>query len=312
MPEEGVEWIPHGSILTYEEIFFLIRILCEFGVKKIRFTGGEPLIRKGMIQFLEKVTASFPGLQVALTTNGSTLTQYAPSLARMELTSINISLDTLDAGKFSAITRGALLEPVLEGIDALASLVSRDKTEIKINTVLVRGFNDDDMVTQLTDYAFKKGIILRFIEFMPLNSNLWSTEMYVPFSEVFTRLTLLSENSDQWTEEKIEENPSSGPARYYVNTATGQRIGVISAVSRHFCGSCNRLRVTSTGNIRPCLFDNGYISIAEALKTLDEKKLRELLHEATAMKPEAGAVRRKTTPHEATCREDIRMHTIGG
>jgi len=172
MPEQGVEWIPHDKILTYEEIFFLVGILCELGVKKIRFTGGEPFTRRGMIQFLEKTTASFPALQIALTTNGSTLTRYATPLAHMGLTSVNISLDTLDAEKFFAATRGAVLQPVLDGIDTLTSLVSRDKTKIKINAVMIRGFNDDDMAAQLTDYALKKGILLRFIEFMPLNSNL--------------------------------------------------------------------------------------------------------------------------------------------
>jgi len=307
MPGQGVEWIPHDRILTYEEIFFLVGVLCELGVKKIRFTGGEPLIRRGMIQFLEKATASFPALKIALTTNGSMLARDSTPLARMGLTSVNISLDTLDAEKFSSMTRGALLQPVLDGIDALTSLVSRDKTEIKINAVLMRDLNDDDMIEQLTDYAFQKGILLRFIEFMPLNSNLWSKEMFVPFSEVLARLAQLSGNSGQWTEDETKENSSSGPARYYVNATTGQRIGVISAVSRHFCGSCNRLRVTSIGDVRPCLFNSAHVSIAEALKTRDEKKVRELLHEAAGMKPESGVACNK-----AVCCGDTRMHTIGG
>ncbi|MCL2010301.1 MAG: radical SAM protein, partial [Synergistaceae bacterium] len=237
MPEDGIKWIPHDRILSYEEIFFLIGILCDLGVEKIRFTGGEPLIRKGMIRFLEKVAASFPGLRIALTTNGSTLAQYAPSLARMGLECVNVSLDTLDAEKFSVMTRGASLEPVLDGIDALTSLVSQTETEvkikIKINSVLIRGFNDDSMIEQLADFAFKKGILLRFIEFMPFHSSLWSAEMFTPFPEALARLPGCA---GRWTKDQTGAESPAGPARYYVNTATGQRIGVISAVSGHFCG----------------------------------------------------------------------------
>jgi len=299
MPEEGVEWISHDKVLSYEDILFLVGILCDLGVKKIRFTGGEPLVRKGMIPFLEKVISSFSGLQVALTTNGSTLTRDSPLLARIGLASINISLDTMDAEKFSAMTCGAELQPVLDGIDALISLVSHAKTKIKMNSVLIRGFNDDDMIEQLADFAFKKGILLRFIEFMPFYSNLWSTETFMPFSDALARLNGFS---NRWIEDQPENNLSIGPARYYVNSVSGQRIGVISAVSRHFCEMCNRLRFTSTGDVRPCLFDDRQISIAEALKNRDEKKVRELLHKAAATKPESGVAHSDKT----------RMHTIGG
>ena len=306
MPEGGVDWIAHDKILSYENILFLIGILCDLGIKKIRFTGGEPLIRKGMIPFLENVTASFPNLQVALTSNGSTLTQHAAHLARIGLKSVNISLDTLDAEKFSVMTRGASLEPVLDGIDALTSLVSRTQTEVKMNAVLIRGFNnDDDMIGRLTDFAFKRGIILRFIEFMPLHSDLWSAETFVPFSEVFAALARLG-RADSWIEDP-EENTLSGPARYYVNSVTGWRIGVISAISRHFCGTCNRLRVSSTGGIRPCLFDGAQIFLAEAIRNHDGEKVRELLQEAVSIKPGSG-----TAHYEAVRRDETHMHTIGG
>jgi cyclic pyranopterin phosphate synthase len=230
------------------------------------------------------------------------LTQYAEPLARIGLSSINISLDTLDAEKFSDMTHGAELSPVLDGIDALISLVSRAKTSVKINAVLLRGFNDNDVIGRLADFAFNKDILLRFIEFMPLHSNLWSAEMFMPFSEALERLP---GGADRWVEDQTGENTPNtpaGPARYYVNAITGQRIGVISAVSQHFCGTCNRLRITSAGNIRPCLFDSGQISIAEALRARDKIKVREFLSEAVAKKPKSGVTRR-----EKTC-----MHTIGG
>lgn len=307
MPGSGVDWIPHDRILPYEDILFLVGILCELGVKKIRFTGGEPLVRKGMIPFLEKVSASFPELQVALTTNGSTLAQYAKSLVRI-LKCVNISLDTLDAEKFSAMTRGASLEPVLDGINALTSLVSQTQIEIKMNTVLMRGFNDD-MIERLVNFAFEKGILLRFIEFMPLHSNLWDIKTFMPFSEALARLSY----ADDWVEDHTEEeNSSSGPARYYVNSVTGQRIGVISAVSRHFCKTCNRLRFTSTGDVRPCLFGSGQVSIAGALRSRDEKRVRELISEAVSMKPGAGTIHYEATQDEAVHRRKTHMHAIGG
>ena len=301
MPEEGVEWIPHDKVLSYEDILCLMGILSDFGIKKVRFTGGEPLVRKGMPQFLREVTTSFPKIQVALTTNGSTLTRDAPLLADIGLASINISLDTLDAENFSLMTRGAALQPVLDGIDSLIPLVSHAKTKIKMNSVLMRGFNDGGMTEQLVSFAFERGLLLRFIEFMPFHSNLWSEGMFMPFSEALARLN----EHGSWTEDKSElsqENSLSGPASYYVNAVSGQKIGVISAISRHFCETCNRLRVTSTGEIRPCLFDDGQISIAEALKRRDGEKVRELLHVAAAMKLEHGAAHSEKT----------RMYAIGG
>jgi cyclic pyranopterin phosphate synthase len=184
------------------------------------------------------------------------------------------------------------------------SLVSPEKTKVKINAVLMRGFNDGDMIERLADYSFKKGILLRFIEFMPLHSNLWSEQLFMPFSEAFARLT---SRVDRWVEDQAGEKTSAGPASYHVNARTGQRIGVISAVSRHFCGTCNRLRVTSTGNVRPCLFGGRQVSIAEALRARDDQKTRSLLGEAVAIKPAAGAIR-----PESGRREDFRMNKIGG
>jgi len=305
MPEEGVEWIPHDKVLSYEDILYLLGILSDFGIKKIRFTGGEPLVRKGMVQFLREVVTSFPEFQIALTTNGSTLMRDSQLLAGIGLASINISLDTLDVEKFSAMTRGAALQSVLDGIDSLIPIVLHAKTKIKMNSVLMRGFNDGGMISQLADFAFKRGILLRFIEFMPFHSNFWSPDMFIPFSEA---LAQLNGGTSRWSEDEAEgkegnkKNLSAGPARYYVNSATGQRIGVISAVSRHFCVTCNRLRVTSTGDIRPCLFDDAHVPTAEAIRDRDGGKMRELLQRAAEIKPESGDARKEKT----------RMYAIGG
>ena len=299
MPEEGVEWIPHDKVLSYEDILYLLGILSDFGIKKIRFTGGEPLVRKGMVQFLREVVTSFPEFQIALTTNGSTLMRDSQLLAGIGLASINISLDTLDVEKFSAMTRGAALQSVLDGIDSLIPIVLHAKTKIKMNSVLMRGFNDGGMISQLADFAFKRGILLRFIEFMPFHSNFWSADMFMPFSEA---LALLNKTGCWAEDEDSPKDALSGPARYYINAVTGQRIGVISAISKHFCETCNRLRITSAGDIRPCLFDDSQVSIAEAVKNRDGEKVREFLQTAAAMKLEHGAAHNEKT----------RMYAIGG
>ena len=300
MPKSGVKRIPHEDVLTYEEIFFLMEILQELGVKKIRFTGGEPLVRKGMLPFLEKACAFFPQLSICLTTNGSTLSQYALPLAQMRLSSINISLDTLNDSKFSYMTRGAPLSTVLNGINELCSEVRFEMgTQIKINTVLLRGFNDD-AAEDLIEYAKSQGATLRFIEFMPLDKTVWSEESFVPFAEVLKKLP----ETECWQkEEQGTERASSGPARYYVHSFSGQRIGVISAVSQHFCASCNRLRITSTGEVRACLFNNAQVSLLGALRAHDTEKVREGLLVAAALKPEIGM---------NLCRDQGHMYKIGG
>ncbi|MDR1873761.1 MAG: GTP 3',8-cyclase MoaA [Synergistaceae bacterium] len=300
MPKDGVEWIPHDRIMTYEDIFFLIRVLRELGVEKARFTGGEPLVRRGMVSFLSDVRASFPGLRVALTTNGSTLSLHAPELVRMGLSSINVSLDTLDAEKFAFMTRGASLGTVLGGLEALldAGALSAG-TDVKMNAVLIRGFNDGE-AGGLIDFARRLGIVLRFIEFMPLDRTLWSEESFIPFHEILTGLP----DASEWRPEASGPVAPAGPARYYVNGVTGQRIGVIAAVSEHFCASCNRLRVTSTGELRACLFSNEQVSIFGPLRARDEAALRERLFEAAVLKPEAGMGLNRN--------EERRMSMIGG
>jgi cyclic pyranopterin phosphate synthase len=316
MPENGIGWVPHEKILSYEDILFLVGILQELGVEKVRFTGGEPLVRKGMLSFLQKARGSFPALRVALTTNGSTLARDASLLAHMGLSDINVSLDTLDPEKFAYMTRGGELWPVLEGIDTLISALARNEkndvspslqpfvTQVKMNAVLIRGFNDDS-IADLTQFAFQRGITLRFIEFMPVNPDTWSQDDFMPSSEILSRLPFISDVSEWREENSVGLSPSfpSGPARYCVNAVTGQRVGVISAVSQHFCASCNRLRFTATGEIQSCLFLGERISIFDVLRARDEENLRRLILQAAASKPKVGITSRQGR---------IDMHKIGG
>jgi cyclic pyranopterin phosphate synthase len=312
MPEEGIDWTPHGNILSYEDIFFLIEALKKLGVKKIRFTGGEPLARRGIVPFLERVCASFPGIRFVLTTNGATLKPYAAILAQSGLSGINVSLDTLDPDKFAFMTRGGKLQSVLDGIEALVSardLAEAPKMELKMNVVLIRGFNDA-LAPDLANFAFQRRITPRFIEFMPLDPGVWSKDNFVPFEEILARLS-----PGDWREEKEEGGcvPSfSGPARYYSDSATGRRIGFISAVSRHFCSSCNRLRVTSTGEVRPCLFNDKQVPLRDALRARDEEKTCERLRAAAELKPAGLDEASNSDESTPEARSAGRMYKIGG
>lgn len=296
MPQEGIEWLPHERIMSYEDIFFLIKNLVDLGIEKVRFTGGEPLVRKGMVRFLEKIRTAFPALRVALTTNGSFLEQYAETLACLNLDGINISLDSIIPERFSYITRGGSLERLLKGIDTLRKF---GFTNLKINTVLIRGFNNTE-AQALINFARSQHLTLRFIEFMPLDRSVWSEDSFIPFKEVLLSLP----DQEQWREAPNTNDSAQGPARYYVHAETYQKIGVIAAVSQHFCASCNRLRITSVGEIRSCLFSNTHISIAEALKARNSSLLQRRLCDAAEQKPEAGSI--------STHQEERQMFKIGG
>ena len=218
MPEEGVKCLSHRDILRYEDIAFLCGAFAELGVGKFRFTGGEPLVRKGLVPFLQNLHAEIPHIKTALTTNASLLEEYAEGLARAGLHSLNISLDTLDQEKFRKITRIGDIERVYAGIKAAkrAGLAN-----IKLNTVLIRGFNDGE-VERLLEFAEEHGLLLRLIEFMPLEDDVWTKEAFISGQEILSMLP-----GGRWIKEERGGTNSDGPAQYFVNEATGRRIGVI-------------------------------------------------------------------------------------
>ncbi|HQO83568.1 MAG TPA: GTP 3',8-cyclase MoaA [Synergistales bacterium] len=279
MPEEGLEWIPHERIMTYEEILFLARILKDLGVQKIRLTGGEPLVRKGFFSFLGSLRGFVPGIRTVLTTNGSLIPQYIDEIARPGLSGVNVSLDTLDEGLFRFMTRNGNLGDVIDGIRLLTE---RTDIPLKINTVLMKGINDGE-VEALLDFAGSHGAVLRLIEFMPLDDSVWSKDRFIPASEILQRLP----GPAMWERMDNSSDHSSGPARYFRNVSTGQRIGVIEAVSHHFCQSCNRLRVSATGVMRPCLFSEKGIDLRPALLSGDAAAVEALVFQAVNSKPES-------------------------
>ena len=265
MPEEGITWNPHSRIMKYEDILFLVETLWEMGVRKIRLTGGEPLVRKGFPAFLRELRSSFPELKIGLTTNGSLLSVYAEEIKKASLDSLNISLDTLDPEKFSYISRIGELSTVLEGISSFAGLKS---PELKLNTVLLKGFNDEE-IPELLEFSRTSGAIFRMIEFMPLD-DLWAERSFISAGQILERLSEFG-NWENLGGSNIQLN---GPAQYYRNSETGQVIGIIAAVSNHFCSSCNRLRVTSMGEMRPCLFSQEGVQLLDIMKRKDRISLR--------------------------------------
>ena len=276
MPPEGVEYLEHSEIMRYEEIAFLCSVLWDLGVGKVRFTGGEPLVRKGLVSFLKELNREFPRMKTALTTNGSLLEEYAEGLAEANLHSLNISLDTLDPVKFADVTRLGDLDRVISGI---RSAVRAGLGNIKLNTVLIRGFNDGE-VGALMSFAKEEKVLLRLIEFMPLEDSVWKEEAFISGEEILKMLP----DGDFWRAER-PNSALSGPAKYYRNEKTGDSIGIITAVSNHFCKYCNRLRVSATGKLRTCLFAPDEIPMRGFLLDKDREGLKELILESIKNKP---------------------------
>ena len=307
MPAGGVPWIPHDEIMSYESILFLCGVLEELGVQKIRFTGGEPFVRKGFVPFLQDVRRHFPSLTIALTTNGTYLGKWAEQLSDLRLESVNISLDTLDPGKFRSMTRGGELHTVLRGIEALREA---GRVPIKLNSVVMRDFNLEE-IPSLVEFAREKGLLQRFIEFMPLDSDVWAPPSFVPAEEI---LSLLPEKGS-WVPLPDPDSPGiCGPAREYRSRQRKQSVGIISAVSDHFCARCNRLRITSRGVVRPCLFSEFGISILEGLRKKDPEAVTRGILDAAEMKPDRGST--EIPPPDGKQKRETgqasRMSRIGG
>jgi cyclic pyranopterin phosphate synthase len=260
--------LEHEAILRYEEIAEVVRVAAEQGIRRVRITGGEPLIRAGLPALIAMIHAT-PGIEdISLTTNGLLLEKMAPALKAAGLNRINISLDTLQPEKFTRITRGGSLETVLRGI-AMAEAVGL--APIKINAVAMRGVNDDEL-KDLACLSVEHPWHVRFIELMPvLNQESWGagfpppTDAFLSIPDIKSVLEPLGLTRAA-APEQVSERVIEGPAHeYYLPGARG-RIGFISPLSEHFCQECNRMRVTADGNFRPCLLKDEEIPFLQALR----------------------------------------------
>ncbi|GAM09119.1 cyclic pyranopterin monophosphate synthase [Geobacter sp. OR-1] len=276
MPAEGLIKVGHDDILSYEELLRIARAAVAIGVEKIRVTGGEPLVRRGIIDFLHRL-AAVPGLQrLVLTTNGMLLREMAADLRSAGVESLNISLDSLRPQTFAEITRGGELRRALNGI---AAAEAAGFEFIKINVVVMRGVNDDE----LEDFAaltLASPYRVRFIEYMPTLAQPGWEATVMPGAEILDRLAKRFPMADEAPEKM------AGPARYRRIAGAAGLVGVITPVSCHFCGECNRIRVTSRGIAKSCLFDRGTVDLRPILANGDDAALREALRRTVAEKPD--------------------------
>ena len=290
MPEEGVCKKRHEEMLTQEEMLQAVRAAASLGITKLRITGGEPLVKPNIVELCRGAAATEGIREVCLTTNGTLLPQLAVPLREAGVKRLNISLDTLDAEKYRRITRLGSLEQALAGIEAA---LDAGFEKIKLNTVLIGGFNDDE-IPALAELTRRWPVDLRFIELMPmLDDDSFGPEAFLPCSAVLERLPEL---------EPAESD--GGVARLYRLPGAEGRIGLISPLSAHFCSACNRIRLTADGKLKPCLHSNAEYS----LKGLDYDGMVETLRSAILSKPSwHGALDAENRSHAGRS-----MNQIGG
>jgi len=281
MPEQGAH--PEGrhtEYLDYDEMTRIIKAFSELGVWKIRLTGGEPLIRKNLAQFVQQISALPDVKDIALSTNAEHLAEHAVALKTAGVTRTNISLDSLDPAKFERITRGGKLHKVLAGIDAA---FAAGMTPIKVNMVVMKQTNFDEIPTML-DYAIEKGISLRFIETMPIGTaGISAMDEYVSADQILEALKA-HVGTDLLP---MLDKQEAGPARVYRISGSKAKIGVISAVSQHFCETCNRVRLTARGELALCLGQEDMVDLRTPLREgVSDDELKAIIVAAIARKPE--------------------------
>jgi cyclic pyranopterin phosphate synthase len=299
MPEEGIPLISHEEILTYEEMLRVVRVFATQGISKVRLTGGEPLVRKGIVDFISRLSQIEQIKDLSLTTNGILLKEFAQDLKQAGLKRINISLDSLKKERFLRITRRDDFERVWSGIEEALRV---GLSPIKINMVAIQGLNDDE-IESFARLTLHLPLTVRYIEYMPSgNGEDWKQADILTIPQIQSRLEKVGElipiPSDQW----------DGPAkRFRIDGAMGE-IGLIGAVSSHFCGDCNRLRLTPDGKIRTCLFSDEEIDVREILRTGgSDQDLKERLLLALRKKPEKHYI---NTLQFKKCQRN--MSAIGG
>ncbi len=280
MPADGLEWTPQNEVLSNDEIIRIVRAAAALGMKKVRLTGGEPLVRPGIVDLIQQI-ASIPGIEdIGLTTNGILLEKLAMSLAHAGLRRVNISLDTLKPERFQKITRFGSFDRVWQGIQAAEQA---GLSPIKLNAVVIRGVNDDELL-DLAKLSLSHPWHIRFIELMPIgNTQSWgegfpaSPDRYVSVQEMYSRLEVLGLVP-------TDTPMGSGPARTFRVPGAPGTIGFISPLGEHFCQNCNRLRLTADGRLRACLVIPGETSLRDALR--NGQSLEELIVRSVATKPQ--------------------------
>lgn len=277
-PKDSITFIPHEKILRYEEMLDLVGLACDMGISKLRLTGGEPFARRDFMGFVASVRSRFPQMDLRITTNATLLAGKPAELARLGVSAVNISLDSLDPEKFARVTGLDRLDAVRKGLDECLEAGLR----VKLNAVALRGINTDE-IGDFVALAQSAPIDVRFIEFMPVgDGNLWKPENYISARDV---LSLASRFANLIPDD--HDRAAGGPARMHRIEGGAGRFGVISPLSEHFCDSCNRLRITADGKLRTCLFSEREYRLRPVLRNpaLGLAKVRTIIATALRTKP---------------------------
>ena len=308
MPEEGVAWQPHDAILRIEEIARFVRLAAEQGIRDVRLTGGEPLVRKGVVDLVREI-AAVPGIEdISMTTNGILLPKLAGELKEAGLTRVNISLDTLDPVQYTYITRGGTIDAVYDAFDAALEYGFHP---VKVNAVAVRSLDQDFLA--FARLSIDRPLHVRFIEYMPVGESSggtgagWTQADSISAAELRGIINGRAEQEGLQPLVPVDDADApggGGPAVYYAFPGAKGTVGFISAMSNHFCAKCNRLRLTADGKLRPCLFSDREIDVKEALRGEGgEEAVIRCYQQAVGIKPDEHHEERGT---------QRRMSQIGG
>ena len=307
MPEQGVSLLSHNDILRIEEIEAIARVATRIGIRSVRLTGGEPLVRRGVVDLVRSL-ANMPGIEnISMTTNAVLLPSMAADLKEAGLSRVNISLDTLDADQFKQITRLGNIEQTLAGIE---SALEMGFNPVKINAVVVRRLNQDYL--SFAKLSVDKPLHVRFIEYMPVGESTgsdgsgWGKEDVVPSEELLAIINERAAAEGMPALEPIdgEQKPLGwGPARYFAFPGAQGTVGFISPLSRHFCSECNRLRLTADGKLRPCLFSDYEFDIRDAVRNGTDDDIYQVFLRAIGEKPDE---------HHDKVGTERKMSQIGG
>lgn len=270
MPAEGLDWMPRADLLSFEEITRIVRVLAGMGVWKVRLTGGEPTVRRGLPDLVAAI-AAVPGIRdLAMTTNAHRLAPMAETLAKAGLRRVNISIDALDPEVFAAVTRGGDVHKVLAGIDAA---LAAGLTPVKLNCVVVNGVNDGEPVRLVERFRDRPEIQIRFIEYMPFD-RVDARRKHLPARAIREAL------AERYTLVSRGRPPGGGPAVEWTLAETGQVVGFVSPITEHFCDACNRLRLQADGHLRTCLSREAAPSLRDVLRQgIDDEALAVVLRE---------------------------------
>lgn len=300
MPEGGVDFIRHENVLRYEEILHIVRLAVQKGIRKVRLTGGEPLVRKGFLGFLEQLNQVEGLTEITLTTNGVLLKDLASGIKECGVKRLNISLDSLKRERFSRITGRDMFDQVWAGIQEAERL---GFDPIKINVVAMKGINDDE-IRDFARLTMSKPYHVRFIEHMPVGEdNGWKAENFISVLEIYNIIHRLGE-----LRPISGHNLLDGPAQRFALEGAKGEIGMIGALSNHFCGICNRLRLTADGHLRSCLFSDEEIDVKAPLRNNEgDEKILDLIDTAIKNKPMSHNLSKSGIRNCAR-----RMSSIGG